>query len=353
MVEEKLDVVMDTDGLPQGTPILCHSVDVTEIVPALIAAQKRIPTLPRSETATVPTKKGGTYSYDYTPLDAVLEVAKPPLNDNGVLMIQGVAHRDGVVWVESRLVHTSGQYYGCMMGMGPAQDSPQAIGSAESYVRRYSWYALLNMASGRDDDGAAASIPAPTREEEPKVDHATASKLFHARWQEVIERVREVVSPEVTDAVLHDMKRGFVADMTKGAASSTKDCSPAVLLTMVGVLSNPERVPKLVTWLTGDGPTKALVEYGYAVSEDTPQVEDAVVIAEAIATPAVKGECACKVCGTVLSDKEVLTCGILGLPPAYCEEHQAEAKRNQMQYGNPDGPTTDEAEGAVGTTTPT
>lgn len=115
----------------------------------------------------------------YADLAAFLEVAMPSLARNGIATLQPVSvHlRDdlasGTVRVTTLLLHSSGQWIGAatdfpalpMVRKGGAVDkqvSPQAVGSALTYGRRYGLTALISIAAAGDDDDGAASSDAPT-----------------------------------------------------------------------------------------------------------------------------------------------------------------------------------------------
>jgi hypothetical protein len=111
----------------------------------------------------------------YADLASVIRAFRAPLAKNGLAVVQRAttALREdlssGVVTVRTSLLHASGQHITdvCelpvlpMTRKGGATDkcvSPQAVGSAITYARRYSLSALLCLAAGvEDDDGAAAS----------------------------------------------------------------------------------------------------------------------------------------------------------------------------------------------------
>jgi hypothetical protein len=71
------------------------------------------------------------------------------------------------VAVRTMLLHTSGQWIASRYVM-PIGDklTPQAIGSAITYARRYALSAIVGIAPDDDDDGNAASVT-PARQEAP------------------------------------------------------------------------------------------------------------------------------------------------------------------------------------------
>lgn len=133
------------------------------------------------------TKEG--YGYTYLELTPLLDIVMPKLTENNFILVQttrqveGVFTRDtsepaiyenkkdGIRQVEgvctkrietpayvlhSELIHKSGEKIECDMPMYVDDIDPQAIGSAETYMRRYSIYTLLNIRT-KDNDGLDAS----------------------------------------------------------------------------------------------------------------------------------------------------------------------------------------------------
>jgi len=100
----------------------------------------------------------GTYAYTYLRLEDLSRVVRAAFAKHGLAFTQHVTVHDQVVSVSTRLVHESG----CTWRTEPltlvARDrSPQAVGSAISYGRRYQLAALVGLSGSDDDDGAAAS----------------------------------------------------------------------------------------------------------------------------------------------------------------------------------------------------
>lgn len=133
-----------------------------ELNKALAACQGKFPAVEKGRTATVRTKSGGSYSYDYADLSDLLSAVRPVLSAHGL----AISHdqettRDplGVATV-AILEHASGErktgkviWLPCSQDMQPVQ----AIGSAMTYGRRYTTQAILGIATETDDDGNTAS----------------------------------------------------------------------------------------------------------------------------------------------------------------------------------------------------
>jgi hypothetical protein len=96
----------------------------------------------------------------FASLASVRRAVRKPLADNGLAYVQTVRYAEGVVEVETRLLHESGQWLGDTLPVPCPQATAQAVGSAISYGRRYSLMAITGIAP-EEDDGEAAQ---PARE---------------------------------------------------------------------------------------------------------------------------------------------------------------------------------------------
>jgi hypothetical protein len=92
----------------------------------------------------------------YADLNAIREACLPGLNANGITVLQPTTVLDGKLYVETLLLHESGEFisgvYEVVVGK---QNDPQSLGSAISYSRRYSLQSMVNIGAD-DDDGEKA-----------------------------------------------------------------------------------------------------------------------------------------------------------------------------------------------------
>lgn len=91
----------------------------------------------------------------YPSLAACWDACRRPLADNGLSVTQGFDRigDDLIVW--TLLLHASGQWIETRCSTTPRDFSPQSIGSAVSYMKRYQLAAIVGLAAD-DDDGEAA-----------------------------------------------------------------------------------------------------------------------------------------------------------------------------------------------------
>lgn len=94
------------------------------------------------------------YKSKYAPLPDVLNIARPILAKYGLAVIQNPYSEDGKLFITTRVVHESGEWIETKpLQMKLEKDTPQGVGSAITYGRRYALSAVLGLASEEDDDG--------------------------------------------------------------------------------------------------------------------------------------------------------------------------------------------------------
>lgn len=137
---------------------------------ALAALQAAMPRVAKDHKATVTSQRTGkTHSYDYADLTDVTEALYPVMAPLGLsftcrpsMVVTGPDHYERFVLLYT-LQHASGDTLSGEYPL-PAAGSPQEIGSAITYARRYALCAVTGLAPGGDDDDAqAAQQAAPER----------------------------------------------------------------------------------------------------------------------------------------------------------------------------------------------
>ncbi len=163
------------------------SESISALGAALAKAQGEFTAAERDYTASVKTRKGADYQFNYADLAAYLDVCREPLSKNGLAVIQEPVACGNRAKVTTLLVHSSGEWIEFepleleVAFKEPGEiATPQEIGSAITYARRYSQSAALNMASEQDDDGNSASgNRADTKKREPKPSCPECGKPDH------------------------------------------------------------------------------------------------------------------------------------------------------------------------------
>lgn len=129
------------------------SEEINEIATALSAFQGSIQQPKLNKEVTVQKKAGGSYKFKYADLSACAEAAAPFLKENGLAVSQII-----IDWtLVTLLTHSSGQWIKSELPISLNNGADyQALGSAITYIKRYSYCAILGIVADADDDANAA-----------------------------------------------------------------------------------------------------------------------------------------------------------------------------------------------------
>ena len=110
------------------------------------------------------------FKHKYADLTELVKASRPALTQNGLSVIQRVVYTEGQAYLESILCHASGQSISSSIAITPQKNEIQSMGSYLSYLRRYSYSALVGVVTqDEEDDGEAAMdrIPEKIVEKQP------------------------------------------------------------------------------------------------------------------------------------------------------------------------------------------
>lgn len=163
------------------------SESITTLMPALLAAQKQIRTAIKSA-------ENPYFGSHYADLTTVLDAIKGPLNNHGIVFMQGIdcwpndEHGEGGPYVETRLVHAeSGEWVRSQTPIICAKENdPQAFGSGSTYAKRYAAQAIVALPT-EDDDAEKAQ----GHQEEPRIAKKPNIDLKLLRSEKGIEYLRQ------------------------------------------------------------------------------------------------------------------------------------------------------------------
>jgi hypothetical protein len=103
----------------------------------------------------------------YAPLDAIIDATRPVLAKHGLAVIQEPLFMEGTAGVETIIIHKDGASISSTLLLPLKDQSPQGVGSAITYARRYALAAVLGIASEDDDDGNISTGLAKKEESKP------------------------------------------------------------------------------------------------------------------------------------------------------------------------------------------
>jgi len=102
----------------------------------------------------------------FADLAEVLNTVRPVFTKHGLSVTQMPGmDAEGNVTVETMMLHKSGEWIASVITVPVGKRDAQGVGSAVTYARRYSLAAVCGIAQ-EDDDGNAASAPAPKQKVE-------------------------------------------------------------------------------------------------------------------------------------------------------------------------------------------
>jgi hypothetical protein len=126
-----------------------RSESITKISAALVKAQSEMGSATKDA-------KNPFFKSSYADLNSIREATIPVLNKNGITVLQPTTVFEGVPYVETTLLHESGEFLSSLTQIiAPKANDPQAAGSGISYSRRYGLQSFLCVGA-EDDDGEKA-----------------------------------------------------------------------------------------------------------------------------------------------------------------------------------------------------
>lgn len=96
----------------------------------------------------------------YAKLPAIIKASRPALIKHGLCVTQDISSNEkGQIVVRTILAHSSGQFIPSEISYTPAKTDIQSLGSVITYLRRYSYAAVVGViiTDDEDDDGNEAS----------------------------------------------------------------------------------------------------------------------------------------------------------------------------------------------------
>lgn len=195
---------------------------------ALVTIQKTLPVVAKTQTADVPMRGGGSYSYSYASLLDVTEAAMPLLAKNGLSFV--TLPGGGVL--TGMLLHSSGQTLTASLPI--VGGTPQQVGSSLTYMRRYLLGCMTGLVTDDDEDGqlaqtaprarAAKKSTAPPREDSARTEGGASEKqikMLGALMGEAGLKDRDTALAYVADVIGHPVSSRN--DLTSQEASKVID----------------------------------------------------------------------------------------------------------------------------------
>lgn len=147
------------------------SESIKELASALVKFNAEMTSIAKDSKN--PMFKQGNKIYTYTSLDALITATREPLGNAGLTVIQFPSSVNDEIGVVTIILHESGEFIESdiltMKAFKQAKGGDyyeakdaQSAGGLITYLRRYSYLASLNLATGEDDNGNQASGLTPS-----------------------------------------------------------------------------------------------------------------------------------------------------------------------------------------------
>jgi len=143
-----------------------------ELAVAMAKAQAQVKTALKERT-------NGGFKSKYADLTSIWDACREALTKNGLSVIQRTDFEGSTIWLETMLLHTSGEHVCSRYPLRPVKEDPQGFGSALTYARRYCLAAMVGVVADEDDDGNAASgRPSQPADNARQPDRSQAARAF-------------------------------------------------------------------------------------------------------------------------------------------------------------------------------
>lgn len=161
------------------------SESINELATALAKAQGEI-------TGALKDSANPFFKSKYADLASCWDACRAPLSKNGLAVIQAMDTTAEHCHLISRLIHSSGQWISSVTPIQPKDDTPQAMGSALTYARRYALTAMVGIAQVDDDGNAASGRPTV-----PVTPHSDTSHIHPDLALKAAVKMRELLEMDV------------------------------------------------------------------------------------------------------------------------------------------------------------
>lgn len=198
------------------TPIKpCKSDDLKELFAALSKAQAEMKTAGLNA-------ENPYFKSAYSDLAEIVKVSRPALTKNGLSVIQQIMpNEDGQNILHTILCHSSGQWIETRMRILPAKPDVQSLASYLTYLRRYSYAAIVGVVSSSEDDDGEIAVHSE-RETVSKgvalnTKYNPKDNSYETITKEQLEELEYELSkyPDIAEQVLEGLKIQSLADMPK------------------------------------------------------------------------------------------------------------------------------------------
>lgn len=185
------------------------SENIDQISAALSAFQGVVEQPKLEKEVKVKTKSGGSYSFKYADLSACVKAATQALKCCNLSVCQLISNGKLI----TILSHKSGQWFKSELMLPTQTTDYQAYGSAITYLKRYSYCAILGIVADTDDD---ANIACGNQAEFKERKQQPAAAFTEAQLKEALEELGRCTTPDHITALWKKLSTAVPALCMKG-----------------------------------------------------------------------------------------------------------------------------------------
>lgn len=108
--------------------------------------------------------KNPHFKSKYADLAELLNTVRPVFSSHGLAIVQMPSFVDGIASVETLISHSSGEWISSICHAPVSKQDAQGVGSAITYLRRYSLAAMCGIAQEDDDANSAVGYREPVHQ---------------------------------------------------------------------------------------------------------------------------------------------------------------------------------------------
>ena len=168
---------------------------------AIARFQSKCPAIPKTRRVEFPSRKGGTVSYSYAPLEEIAAVIREPLFENGLGYTWDSETTDAGVCCTCTLRHRDGAKltatFTAPVDTEAKMSGPQRAAAALTYARRQSLVQVLGLTTADDDTDAEDALTGETIDH----DQRTTLGLYVAESGADLKKFLDVLGVDSLDSI--------------------------------------------------------------------------------------------------------------------------------------------------------
>lgn len=139
-------------------------------------------------------KNNPFFNSKYVPLENVVDSIVKASKDNGLSFSQfAETDENGNICVSTLVMHNSGEWIQYpKLRMKPEKNTPQSLGSAITYAKRYALSAIFGITSDEDSDGNSESKQ--NKNTKQKQNNRPVQKITIVQAQELADEIQEIAN---------------------------------------------------------------------------------------------------------------------------------------------------------------